>query len=155
MKPIVKMWLILDDLPAIIPVAKLRKDGLVLEEPYEHPPGDGEMILRIEPALEHRWRVRLPDGISPDSLQVKAVRITGKAPEELARLIPSLAEAPTLKAKVAVAILQRLKADIQEGRDDLEQGRVSTKSVDDFIAAKSGAKVSLSRHRYENKTRDY
>jgi hypothetical protein len=59
MKPIMKMWLILEDLPATIPVAKLRKDGLVLEEPYEHPPGDGEMILQIEPALEHRWRVRL------------------------------------------------------------------------------------------------
>lgn len=54
----------------------------------------------------------------------------GKAPEELARLIPPLAEAPTLKAKVAVAILQRLKADIHQGRDDLEQGRVSTKSMD-------------------------
>jgi prevent-host-death family protein len=28
----------------------------------------------------------------------------------------------------------QLKADIQEGLDDLEQGRVSTKSVDDLIA---------------------
>ncbi len=29
---------------------------------------------------------------------------------------------------------RQLKADIQEGLDDLEQGRVSTKSVDDLIA---------------------
>ena len=66
------------------------------------------MILRMD-VIEYHWRVRLPDGISPDSLRVKALRTTGKAPNELVRLIPALAEAPTVKSKVAVAILQRLE----------------------------------------------
>jgi hypothetical protein len=71
---IVEMFLVLDDL--MVPVAQLGDRFLLLDQPFEHPPTDGEMILRID-ALQHEWRVRLPQGISPDSPRVDAVRISG------------------------------------------------------------------------------
>ena len=69
----VKMWLVLRDL--VVPVAQLGPRFLILDQPFEHPPADGEMILRID-SIQHQWRVRLPDGISPDSIRVNILRVS-------------------------------------------------------------------------------
>lgn len=70
---IVTMWLVLEDL--LVPVDQLGSRFLILDQPFEHPPADGEMILRID-SIQHQWRLRLPDGISPNSNRVNILRVS-------------------------------------------------------------------------------
>ena len=44
-------------------------DFLLLDAPFDHPPGDASLVFRVEES-ERRWKVRLPDGISADSKRV-------------------------------------------------------------------------------------
>ena len=52
-----------------IPVAQMGADFLILEEPSDHPPGQGTMVLQVDQS-ERRWTVRLPNGISSGSKRV-------------------------------------------------------------------------------------
>ncbi len=55
-----------------IPVAQLGPDFLLLDNPTDHAPGEGSIILRVDES-ERRWTVRLPNGISSDSKRVVIV----------------------------------------------------------------------------------
>lgn len=51
-----------------LPIAQLGLDFLILQQPFDYPPTNAEILLSID-GHEERWPVRLPDGIS--SLQRK------------------------------------------------------------------------------------
>jgi hypothetical protein len=46
-----------------VPVAQLGSDFLLLDEPFEHPPGDARLILQVD-QNERCWNISLPKGIS-------------------------------------------------------------------------------------------
>jgi hypothetical protein len=52
-----------------IPVAQMGPDFLLLDEPFDHPPADASVVLRVDES-ERQWNVRLPDGISSGSKRV-------------------------------------------------------------------------------------
>ena len=52
-----------------IPVKQLGPDFLLVDTPFDHPPGDASMVLQVDQS-ERRWNVSLPDGISADSKRV-------------------------------------------------------------------------------------
>jgi hypothetical protein len=68
---IVKMWLVLDD--RSIPVAQMGPDFLLLDAPFDYPPGNAGVILQVDQS-ERRWDVRLPDGISAACQRVSVRR---------------------------------------------------------------------------------
>ena len=52
-----------------IPVAQLGPDFVLLDAAGEQPPGEGNLVLRVDES-ERSWRVRLPDGISANSKRI-------------------------------------------------------------------------------------
>jgi len=48
----------------IFDVGQLGPDFVILRDPIEHPPADGEMMVSIDGNVK-RWPVRLPEGVSP------------------------------------------------------------------------------------------
>jgi hypothetical protein len=47
---------------------------LVLSQPFDHPPADAEVTLRIDDS-ESRWRVHLVEGISTERRKTKVVSL--------------------------------------------------------------------------------
>jgi len=52
-----------------IPVEQLGPDFLLVDTPFDHPPGDASMVLQVDQS-ERRWNVHLPHGISAGSKRV-------------------------------------------------------------------------------------
>ena len=50
----------------VFQIGQLGPDFIILREPVDHPPADGEITFSID-GRERRWFVRLPDGIAADS----------------------------------------------------------------------------------------
>jgi hypothetical protein len=50
-------------------VAQMGPDFLLLDAPFDHPPADASLVLRVD-ENERRWNVRLPQGISSSSKRV-------------------------------------------------------------------------------------
>jgi hypothetical protein len=57
-----------------IPVAQLGPDFLLLDHPFDLPPGNAGLLLQVDQS-ERRWEVRLPDGISSTSNRVAVMRL--------------------------------------------------------------------------------
>ena len=53
-----------------IAVAQMGPDFLLLDEPVNHPPGEANLVLRVD-NNERRWTVHLPNGISAASRRVR------------------------------------------------------------------------------------
>lgn len=52
-----------------IPVVQMGPDFLLVDAPFDQPPGDASVVLQLD-ASERRWSVRLPEGISAGSKRV-------------------------------------------------------------------------------------
>ena len=61
------MWLLVNG--GSIPVVQMGPDFLLVDAPFDHPPGDASVVLQVDES-ERRWNVRLPDGISVNSRRV-------------------------------------------------------------------------------------
>jgi hypothetical protein len=48
----------------VFSVDQLGPDFLILDDPIEHPPAEGEMMVSIDGEVK-RWPVLLPEGVSP------------------------------------------------------------------------------------------
>jgi hypothetical protein len=57
----------------VLPIAHLGPDFLILEEPADHPPAEGEILMSID-GHERRWTVYLPDGLVAGKLQTRIAR---------------------------------------------------------------------------------
>jgi hypothetical protein len=57
----VKIQLLIDG--GSVPVAQLGPDFLLLDAPFDHPPGNAGLILQVD-QNESRWDICLPNGIS-------------------------------------------------------------------------------------------
>jgi hypothetical protein len=57
----VKIQLLIDG--GSVPVAQLGPDFLLLDAPFEHPPGKARLVLQVDQS-ERRWDISLPNGIS-------------------------------------------------------------------------------------------
>jgi hypothetical protein len=68
----VKMQLLING--RSIPVAQLGPDFLLLDHPFDLPPGNAELVVQVDQS-ERRWEVRLPNGISSTSNRVAALRL--------------------------------------------------------------------------------
>ena len=68
----VRMRLLVDG--QSLPIAQMGPDFIILKEAAEHPPTDAMLELCID-ASERRWKVRLPHGISSDSLTVAIAKV--------------------------------------------------------------------------------
>jgi hypothetical protein len=55
-------------------VAQLGLDFLLLDAPFDHPPGNARVVLRVD-QNERGWEVRLTNGISAASSRVAIARI--------------------------------------------------------------------------------
>jgi hypothetical protein len=47
----------------VVPIAQMGPDFLVVKQPFDHPPAEAEIYLRIDDS-ESSWRVHLVEGIS-------------------------------------------------------------------------------------------
>jgi len=63
----VKMRLLVNG--SSIPVIQMGPDFLIVDAPFDHPPGDASVVLQVDQS-ERRWNVHLPDGISAESKRV-------------------------------------------------------------------------------------
>ncbi len=63
----VRIQLLLDG--HCLQVGQLGPDFLLLKKPFPHLPTLGTVVVRVD-ETEHRWQVRLPEGISADSRRV-------------------------------------------------------------------------------------
>ncbi len=52
-----------------IAIAQMGPDFLLVDPPFDHPPGDATVVLQVDQS-ERRWSVRLPNGISASSKRV-------------------------------------------------------------------------------------
>jgi hypothetical protein len=52
-----------------ISVVQLGADFLLVDAPFDHPPGDASIVLQADQSAR-RWNVRLPTGISANSKRV-------------------------------------------------------------------------------------
>ncbi|TMP98950.1 MAG: hypothetical protein E6L09_10625 [Verrucomicrobia bacterium] len=52
-----------------ITVEQLGPDFLLVDSPFDHPPGDASVVLQVDQS-ERRWSVHLPHGISAGSKRV-------------------------------------------------------------------------------------
>ena len=68
----VKIQLLIDG--GAIPVAQLGPDFLLLDAPFDYPPGNARLFLQVDQS-ERRWEVCLPNGISASSSRVCVVRL--------------------------------------------------------------------------------
>jgi hypothetical protein len=57
----VKIQLLIDG--GSVPVAQLGPNFLLLDAPFEHPPGNARLVLQVDQS-ERRWDICLPQGIS-------------------------------------------------------------------------------------------
>ena len=60
----------------VLPIAQLGPNFLVLENPIDHSPVDGEIGMWID-GREDRWRVRLADGIQAAQRKTGISRCAG------------------------------------------------------------------------------
>ena len=51
-------------------VGQLGPEFLILREPADHPPADGEIVMSIDGKVR-RWHVHLPEGISSSKPRTK------------------------------------------------------------------------------------
>jgi hypothetical protein len=56
----------------VFDVGQLGPDFVMLRDPVEHPPADGEMMVSIDGHVK-RWRVLLPEGVSPGKDRTRIV----------------------------------------------------------------------------------
>jgi len=49
-----------------ITVEQVRPDFLLVDSPFDHPPGDASMVLQVDQS-ERRWNMHLQHGISAGS----------------------------------------------------------------------------------------
>ena len=63
----VKIQLLIDG--GSVPVAQLGPDFLLLDDPFEHPPGNARLVLQVDQS-ERRWDICLPNGISAAASRV-------------------------------------------------------------------------------------
>jgi hypothetical protein len=59
-------------------LAAIGPDEISLREPADLPPGPAEIVMHVD-SFERRWQVYLPDGISPQSRDVRTVTRTAFA----------------------------------------------------------------------------
>jgi hypothetical protein len=64
----IRMQLRVDD--QVFSIGQLGPDFLILDDPADHPPAEGEITLSVD-GRERRWTVRLPDGIAADKLETR------------------------------------------------------------------------------------
>jgi hypothetical protein len=57
----VKIQLLIDG--SSVAVSQLGPDFLLLDAPFEHPPGNARLVLQVDQS-ERRWDICLPNGIS-------------------------------------------------------------------------------------------
>ena len=62
-------------------LAAIGPEEISLREPADLPPGPAEVVMHVH-SFERRWQVYLPDGISPQSREVRT--ITQPAPARAA-----------------------------------------------------------------------
>jgi hypothetical protein len=63
----------------IFSVGQLGPNFVILDDPIDHPPADGEMMVSIDGQVK-RWPVRLPDGVVPGRVRTRiedGPRVTG------------------------------------------------------------------------------
>jgi hypothetical protein len=58
----------------VLPIAQMAPGFLVLRQPFDHPPADAEVYLRIDDSESH-WRVHLVEGISTERRKTKVVPV--------------------------------------------------------------------------------
>jgi len=63
----VNMQLLLNG--STIRVEQMGRDFLIINKPFDHPPADASLVLRVDDS-ETRWPVRLPHGISATSTRI-------------------------------------------------------------------------------------
>jgi hypothetical protein len=63
----VKIQLLIDG--GSVPVAQMGPDFLFIDAPFDHPPSEASLILRVDQS-ERRWDVCLPIGMSASSNRV-------------------------------------------------------------------------------------
>jgi hypothetical protein len=68
----VKIQLLIDG--GVVPVAQMGPDFLFADDPFDHPPGDASLILRVDES-ERRWNVCLPEGMSAGSNRVRIAAV--------------------------------------------------------------------------------
>jgi hypothetical protein len=73
----VRLHLIVGD--RIFELASIGPQRIRLCELAELPPCDAEVVMHVDD-FERRWQVYLPDGISPDSREVRTVTQPAAAP---------------------------------------------------------------------------
>ena len=56
----------------VLKLGQIGPDRVVLNDPAEFPPGPAEVVKYVDD-FERHWQVYLPDGISPQSLDVRTV----------------------------------------------------------------------------------
>ena len=54
----------------VLELASIGPSEICLREPAELPPGPAEVVMHVD-SFERRWQVYLPDGISPNSREVR------------------------------------------------------------------------------------
>jgi len=54
----------------IFSVGQLGPDFLILDDPVDHPPAEGEIMVSIDGRVR-RWRVRLPDGVAVGKVRTR------------------------------------------------------------------------------------
>jgi len=57
-----------------IPVVQRGPDFVLVDAPFDHPPGDASVVLQVDES-ERRWNVHLPEGVSAGSGRV-AIAVT-------------------------------------------------------------------------------
>jgi hypothetical protein len=72
---LVEMDLILDPSGArhVVEFAQLAPDFLITTDVIEHPPGEAEIVFRVD-GDERRWTVLLPDGLGPRSKTARILK---------------------------------------------------------------------------------
>jgi hypothetical protein len=55
---------------AVFSIGQLGPDYLILDDPTDHPPAEGEITVSIDGRVK-RWRVQLPDGIAAGTLETR------------------------------------------------------------------------------------
>jgi hypothetical protein len=58
----------------VLPIAQMGPDFVVVKQPFDHPPVEAEIYLRID-ASESTWRVFLAEGISPERRKTRIASV--------------------------------------------------------------------------------
>ncbi len=66
----VRLHLVIGD--RTLELGQIGPDRIILSEPAEMPPGLAEVVMHVD-SFERRWQVYLPDGISPQSCEIRTV----------------------------------------------------------------------------------